>query len=104
MSKQNKAKAISSKDKLEISQPTSTEYNKEEFITALKEQVSYHGLNSFFSMSDATSTVFNLTEIAHLFNLESAINKHSTRSSTSCPVFDICKQILNKPINIDWLL
>ena len=83
--------AISFKENLEISQPTVTEYDKEEFILALKEQVAYYSLTSSFSMSNTTGTVFNLTENSHLFNFDSVINKHDTRSLILCPVFTISK-------------
>ena len=45
MTWRNDVTEILFKENLEISTPTITEYNKEEFVTALKEQVSYYGLN-----------------------------------------------------------
>ena len=62
MNRQSDVLAISFKGNLEISTPTATEYNKEEFGMALKEQVSYVGLNSLFSISDSSGMVFDLTE------------------------------------------
>ena len=38
-------------------------------------------------MSDATGTVFNLAENAHLFNLDNVITEYGARLLTSTPVF-----------------
>ena len=73
MTTRNDVTAISFKGNLDISTSTTTEYDKEEFVTALKEHVSYYRLNSLFSMADSAGKVHNLTETAHLFNLDSVI-------------------------------
>ena len=89
MSRRSDVTAISFKGNLEISTPTATEYDKEEFVMALKEQVSYFGLNSLFAISDSNGAVFNLTESSHLFNLDNVIKEHDTRTLNSSQVFTI---------------
>ena len=61
MTRRNDVTAISFKGNLEISTPAITEYDKEEFVTVLKEQVSYYELNSLFSMADSAGKAHNLT-------------------------------------------
>ena len=84
MNRQSDVTAISFKGNLEISTPTATEYDKEEFVMALKEQVSYFGLNSLFAISDSSGTVFNSTESSHLFNLDNVIDEHNTHTLNMC--------------------
>ena len=59
--------------------PTTMEYDKEEFITVLKEHISYYGLNLSLSISDSDRNVHNMTDNSHLFNLDSVIAEHELR-------------------------
>ena len=89
MTQRNDVTAISFKGNLEISTPTTTEYNKEEFVTALKEQVSHYGLNLLFSMSDSAGKAHELTENSHLFNIDSVIAEHELRLVMPPQVFSV---------------
>ena len=63
------ATAIIFKGNLEVSETCITEYDKENFITALKEQVAFYGLHSLFSMPDSSGKMHSLVEDAHLFSM-----------------------------------
>ena len=78
MNYQSDSSSITFKGNLEISLPTVTEKNKEEFITTLKEHISYYSLDSIYSMSDAIGNVYPLIDNAHLFSLDSVAVQHDT--------------------------
>ena len=75
---------------IEINISCITEYNKEEFITKLNEQVGYYELNSLFSMPDRTGTMHSLIDTnTHLFSLNSVVTDKSTRMVHHVPVFEL---------------
>ena len=68
MTARSNASAITFHGNLETPSKCITEYDKEGFVTALKEQVTYYGLQSFVSIRDANNKMNPLVENAHMFN------------------------------------
>ena len=89
MKRNSDAASITLKGNLEINVPCVTEYDKEEFVTALNEQVGYYGLNSLFSIPNMTETIHSLIDNAHIFSLDSVITEHDTRMVHLYPVFEL---------------
>ena len=74
--------------KLETSTDCSTEYDKEEFLTSLKEQVSYYGLQNFFAMPTSDRTMYNLLSFSHLFELQNVIEEYKSCVMQHDPVLE----------------
>eukprot|EP00979_Chaetoceros_neogracilis_P007259 scaffold1521_cov271-Chaetoceros_neogracile.AAC.67 len=74
--------------KLETTPDCTTEYDKEEFLTALKEQVNYYGLHNFFAMPATDGTMHNLLSSSHLFELEDVLTEYNSRVIQNDPVVD----------------
>lgn len=78
--------------KLETSADCTTEYDKEEFLTALREQVNYYGLQNFYAMPDEDGKMRNLIVDSHLFDLESVKDEYESRLLRPTPVLDANQQ------------
>lgn len=69
MKRRSNAIEVTFKGKLEASDTCITECNKENFVTALKEQVGFYGLHFLFFMHDTSGEISSLVEDARLFSL-----------------------------------
>ena len=89
MNARTNASKIKFHGKLETSPDCATEYDKEEFLTCLKEQVSYYyGLQIFFAMPTSDGTMYNLLSFSHLFELQNVIEEYESRIVQHDPVLE----------------
>lgn len=81
MSARNDSTYIKFNGKLEVSSATTeaAELDKEQFISALKDKVNFHGLQTFFYMPDTTGKMTSLMDEYHALTLEEVIAEHSSR-------------------------
>ena len=79
MKRHSDATAITFEGNLEVSETCITKYDKENFITDLKEQVAFYELYSLFSMPDTSGKMHSLVEGAHLFSMSQVRDEYNTR-------------------------
>ena len=89
MKRRSDATAITFKGNLEVSDTCITEYDKESYLTALKEQVGFYGLHSLFSMPDSSGKMHSLVDDAHLFSLSQVRDEYDTRMLQPSAVFEV---------------
>ena len=89
MKRRSDATAITFKGNLEVSGTCITEYDKESYLTALKEQVGFYGLHSLFSMPDSSGKMHSLVDDAHLFSLSQVRDEYDTRMIQPSAVFEV---------------
>ena len=73
-------------EKLDTPDDCVTEYEKEEFIQALKEQVSYYSLQAFFAMPTDDGSMKNIILNSHIFELYDIIKEYESRLINPNPV------------------
>ena len=68
--------------KLQLGISSSTELDKERFISFLKQNVGYYGLETFFYLPD-NGAVVNLLDNSHRFSHQEVLNEHVLRMGTT---------------------
>ena len=74
--------------KLEPSELSTKELDKEEFLLAVDEAVMSYGLHSFFYLPSSEGIIKYLAEEPHLFTIEQVMQEHESRTSEPEPVLD----------------
>ena len=78
--------------KLETSTNFTTGYDKEEFLMAMREQVNYYGLQSFYAMPNDDGKMRNLIVPSQLFNLDSVKAEYESHLTDPTCTFDANQQ------------
>ena len=74
--------------KLEPSELSTKELDKEEFLLAVDEAVMSYGLHSFFYLPSSEGIIKYLAEEPHLFTIKQVMQEHESRTSEPEPVLD----------------
>ena len=74
--------------KLDATDATSTELDKEDFLLAVDEVVLSYGLQSFFYVPDSDGIMRYLAEESHLFTITDVLTEHRSRLTEPRPIFE----------------
>ena len=74
--------------KLDSSEVTSKELDKEEFLLAVDEAIMSYGLQTFFYLPDQTGTIKYLAEEPHMFTIDQIMVEHDSRMIEPAPLLD----------------
>ena len=87
ISARQNASSITFKGNLDTPVNCTNEYDKEGFITALEEQISFYGLQNLFSIPDSNGVMRSLVQDSHLFDLKGVIIEFDSRMESPVPLF-----------------
>ena len=74
--------------KLDATDASSTELDKEDFLLAVDEAVLSYGLQSFFYLPDSDGAMKYLAEESHLFTVNEVLEEHRSRLAEPRPLFE----------------